>query len=172
MSLPGWVTAKQLRLSLGPVTYMQLFDDDRTGSIPAVDVSDQVLQALAESAAEVASYLPALYTQPQAPAQLPGATAWLLTGAQLLYAKCLSWQRHPELVKTYGAQPGGKVETLFREKMLRIQSSIQQVAPGDGTAQNGASPVADPPNVSAIVVPEDDRIIISDPDGTPNVGDF
>lgn len=172
MSLTGWVTAKQLRLSLGPVTYMAIFDDARTGNTGTVDASDQVLQVLAESAAEVASYIPALYTREQAPAQLPGNTAWVLTGAQLLYAKCLSWQRHPELVKTYGAQPGGKVETLFREKMVRIQSSIQQVAPGDGDATSGASPVPDPPNVSANVIPEDDRIIVSDPDGTPNIGDF
>ncbi len=170
MALQGWVTPKQLRLALGPVTYMALFDDDRTGSPAAVDASDQVAQALEESAAEVASYLPALYTAPSSPAQLPGQTAWLLTGAQLMYAKCLSWQRHPEYVKTYGAQPGGKLEQLFRDKMVRIQSSIQQVAPGAAT--DGSSPVADPPNVGAHVTPDDDRIIINDADGTPNIGDF
>lgn len=172
MSIAGWVTAKQLRLALGPVTYMAIFDDGRSKDVVVVDASDQVLQVLAESAADVASYLPALYTREQSPAQVPGSTSWLLTGAQLMYAKCLAWQRHPEYVKTYGAQPGGKLETQYREKMERIQSSIQQVAPGDGTATSGADPVPDPPNVGGVVRADDDRIIISDPDGTSNLGDF
>jgi hypothetical protein len=172
MALSGWIAAKDLRLALSAVVYMAIFDDDRTKSQTTVDDSDQVKQVLALSAAEVASYLPALFAANAGPAQLPAQVSQLLAGAQLQYARVLSYQRRPEYVKTYGAQPGGKMEDLFRTKMERIQSSIQQVPAGDGVAADGSSPVPDPPNVGAIVTPDDHRIIVSDPDGTDNLGDF
>jgi len=172
MALTGWIAAKDLRLALSPVVYMAIFADARETDPTVVDGSDQVAQVLALSAAEVASYLPALFAPSASPAQLPAQVSQLLAGAQLLYARILSYQRRPEYVKTYGAQPGGKLEDMFRAKMERIQSSIQQVPPGDGVASDGASPVADPPNVGASVTPEDHRIIINDPDGTDNLGDF
>ena len=143
---------------------MAIFDDDRTKNVETVDESDQVGQVLQLSAAEVASYLPALYLA-NAP-QVPDATSALLKGAQLYYARVLSYQRRPEFVKTYGAQPSGPMEKLFHEKMSRIQSSIQQIPPDD----NG--PPVDPPNVGATILSDDSRMIINSVDGTDNLGDF
>jgi hypothetical protein len=143
---------------------MAIFDDSVSKSIPTVDASDQVAQVLSLSASEVASYLPTLW--PDMPPQLPATASALLMGAQLDYARVLSYRRHPEYIKTYDAGPGGKMEELFRAKMLRIQSSIQQIAPEDAPA------LEDPANVGGSFADDGKRMICTEPDGTDNMGDF
>lgn len=164
MALSGWIAAQDLRLALGPVSYMAVFDDSRSKDVPTVDASPQVAQVIALSAAEVASYLPVLW--PDLPPQLPATASQLLAGAQLDYARVLSYRRHPEYVKTYDAGPGGKMEELFRAKMARIQSSIQQVVPQD-------APAAEPPaNVGGSFADDGKRMVVTEPDGRDNFGDW
>jgi hypothetical protein len=164
MALAGWIAAQDLRLALGPVSYMAIFDDSTSKSIATVDASLQVAQVLNLSAAEVASYMPILY--PDVPPQLPAAVSQLLAGAQLDYSRVLSYRRHPEYIKTYDAGPGGKMEELFREKMLRIQQSVQQISPQDAPA------LEDPGNVGGNFADDGKRLICTSPDGTDNLGDF
>lgn len=167
MAIAGWNTAENLRLALSTVTYMAIFDDDRTKDPAVVDASPQVLQVLALSASEVASYLPAVFAVEDVP-QLPDAVSQILAGAQLYYARVLSYQRRPEYVKTYGAQTDGPMEKRFVEKMLRIQASVQQIPEASGEG----GPSEDPPNVGASVRSDVARMIINDADGTDNLGDF
>lgn len=164
MSLTGWIAAADLRLALTPVSYMAVFDDGLSKSIATVDASAQVAQVIALSAAEVASYLPVLF--PDLPAQLPSTVSQLLAGAQLDYARVLSYRRHPEYIKTYDAGPGGKMEQLFREKMARIQSSVQQIVKTD------VPPVEDPANVGGSFADDGKRMVCTNPDGTDNFGDW
>lgn len=165
--MPGWVSAQDLRLSLGPVTYMAIFDDaPKTKDITAVDASDQVALVLDDSAADVKSYLPSLFNDLAMPPELPAASSKLLRGAQLIYAKVLSYQRHPEYVKTYGAQHDGPMEKRYREMMSRIQSAIQRIPATD------SPPLEQPANVSTVVRDDGRRIILTEPDGDRNLGDF
>lgn len=164
MALTGWIAAADLRLALGPVNYMAIFDDSRSKDVPTVDASPQVAQVLNLSAAEVASYLPVLW--PDLPPQLPQSASQLLAGAQLDYSRVLSYRRHPEFIKTYDAGPGGKMEELFRAKMGRIQSSIQQIVPTDAPAKE------DPANVGGSFADDGKRMVVTEPDGRDNMGDF
>lgn len=166
MALSGWIDAKALRLALGPTTYMAIYDDAKTKdqTFALVDNSDQVKQALALSASEVASYLPSLW--PDLPPQLPSSASQLLADAQLMYAKLLAYQRHPEYVKTYDAGPGGKLEERFRAKMARIQSGIQQIVTADAPAAE------DPAIVGGSFKDDGKRMLCTDPDGTDNFGDW
>ena len=162
--LTGWIAAADIRLALGPVSYMAIFDDLASKATATVDASAQVAQVLNLSAAEVASYLPVLW--PDLPPQLPSTASQLLAGAQLDYARVLSYRRHPEYIKTYDAGPGGKMEELFRTKMLRIQQSVQQIVSVDAPAAE------DPANVGGSFADDGKRMICTEPNGTDNMGDF
>lgn len=164
MALGSWIAASDLRLALGPVSYMAIFDDQASKSTATVDASPQVAQVLNLTAAEVVSYLAILW--PDIPPTLPATASQLLAGAQLDYARVLSYRRHPEYIKTYDAGPGGKMEELFRAKMLRIQQSVQQIAATDAPALEA------PANVGGSFADDGKRMICTDPDGTDHLGDF
>jgi hypothetical protein len=146
----SYISAQELRLSLGPVTYMAIFDDDRTKNVAIVDASDQVALALSDSFAIVASFMPSIYDA----LPVEGDTSpVLLRAAQLLFAKYWSYQRHPEYVKTYGAEPGGKLWTLGVELMKRIQAAEQQIPSTDNppqqyTGNDGGIVYDDSPKIS------------------------
>src|SRR5690242_10024481 len=97
------VTAKTLRTSLSLSTYMAVFDDANTGSADIVDSSEQVRLVLVEAHAMVVSFLGDLYTK------IPNGTdselPQLLVHAELLYARAISFDRHPEYTRTFGDNP-------------------------------------------------------------------
>lgn len=171
-TLRSFLTPQDLVDALSEPTYMAIFDDGNFGDRTTVDASTGVKSVLAESLVLVTSWLPDVY------AKLPPETgaAGIPTGgdqmpvlfkfAQLQYARMLSYQRHPEYVRTYGAEPGGPMDKGVNALMERIQAGTQRVTPHDSPPE----PV--PENVGGSSAYDGPRIAMSGPDGTGNLGDW
>jgi hypothetical protein len=172
MPIRSYLTAQDLRVALSPAMYLALFDDDNTGDVSAVDASAGVLSVLAESLVLVTSWLPDIYktlppeTSPAGIVTGGDSMPILLKVAQLQYARVLSYRRHPEYVKTYGAEPGGTLWKEANEFLERIQDGVQRVT------SNDTPPEVLPENVGGSAAYDGPRIAISSPDGTPNSGDW
>lgn len=160
----GTVSAQVLRLALTATTYMAIFDDAKSKDPDVVDGSDQVALVLELSWAQCSSFLPPIYQTD--PSELPSQVSSLLKLAQLTFARALSYQRHPEYVKTFGAEPGGKMWTIAENIMKNIQGGVQRIPPKDHP------PDAAPYNIAGPVADDGKRMIVTSPDGTDNLGDF
>jgi len=162
--MSGYVSAEELRTVLSLPTYLAIFDDTLSGSYTVVDGSTAVILTLKRAHAEVVSYLPNIYRT--MPAELPNGVPILLKSVELDYAVALSFQRHPEYVRTFG---GGKQSALWdraQAKMDRIVSTIQQIPPND------LPPEAQPETVGGITYDDSRRIISTCINGQWNGGDF
>lgn len=160
----GVVSAVELRLALTSTTFMAIFDDGKSKDPAVVEVSDQVSLILELSWAQCSSFLPPIYQSD--PAELPDRVSTLLKLAQLTFGRALSYQRHPEYVKTFGAEPGGKLWTIAENIMKNIQAGVQRIPPKD------APPDPTPYNVAGPVADDGKRMIVTSPDGTDNMGDW
>lgn len=172
MTTPSYITAQDLADELSEPTYMAIFDDTNVNDRSTVDTSTAVLTVLRRSLVWVSSWLPDIYRT------LPPETgaAGVPTGndsipaifkdACLQYAAILSYRRHPEYVKTYGASPDGPLMQGLTDMMQRIQDGTQRVTTND------SPPEAKPRNVGGAGVDGASRIITDSPDGTTNSGDF
>lgn len=145
---------------MGPVTYMAVFDDNKTKDVRKVDASEAVELILDLSWAQVMSFVRGMYAS-GLPEQGSNASK-LLKGAQLLFARCMAYQRHPEYVKTYGAEPDGKLWSAGVALMKRIQSAEQQIPPNDNP------PEANPGNVGTIVYDDSPKIAVPSNPDSPN----
>jgi len=158
------IDAPGLRAALSPPTYMAIFDDDNTGNVSTVDASAQVAQILARAHVTVDSFLVGIYQT--MPADLPSPVSELLVDAELAFAIVYAYRRHPEYVKTYGAEASGPLYKEALEKMERIQAGTQQIPPDDNPPAN------EPGNVGGFTTDNGNRIISDNADGTTNSGDF
>ena len=178
MAVPSYITADDLLNAMSQAVFMALFDDSRppTGNVVTVKAQANVTDILRRSLVRVTSYLPAIVKQypPETGAAGISAASYpatdnipaLLKDAQLQIAKIYAFQRHPEYVKTYGAQDGGQMMKDWERFMERIQSGELQVTPND------TPPQPTPENVGGTVVDDGNRIITTSPDGTDNSGDY
>lgn len=169
MTTPSYITAQDLVDAMGEPTYMAIFNDANSGSRDAVDASTQVLAVLRKATTWVSSWLvaalPAL--PPESPAGIPtggDAIPVLYKDACVQYGVILSYRRHPEYVKTYGAEPNGSLMKELLEFMARIQNATQRATVNDSGVTPG--------NVGGFAVDNAPRIITDSPDGTLNNGDF
>lgn len=164
MAFVPYISADDLCVSLSQSTYMALFDDLRTNDRATVDVSAQVTQVRMRAHAAVMSWLPAIYkTMPNEPPLQP---PYLLVDAELFLATVFAYRRHSEYVRTYGAEPGGKMYAEWVEMMRRIQSAETQIAPTDN------APEGSPETIGTFVVNGGPRLICDNADGSSNGGDF
>ena len=164
MAQQPYSTVQQLVDALGLPAYMAIFDDTASGSRVTVDTSTGVTTCMLRAHAEVASFMPAILNV--VPAEQPAANvSVLLQHAELDFAVCLAYRRHPEYVKTYGADPGGPMYKECVARMTRIQAGTQQIAPND-------NPPATPGNLGGSSLVDGARIATSNIDGTSNLGDF
>lgn len=147
MSFTPYITAQDLCDALSESTYMAIFDEAATGSRPTVDASRSVTLVRNRAHALTISWLPGIYGTLPAEPTIPATTPppFLLLDAELQMAVVLSYRRHPEYVRTYGAEPGGKLHAEWVEQMKRIQIAQQQIAPNDNP------PEATPANVGGFV---------------------
>ncbi len=155
-----FITADDLKNALGPSTFLTIFDDLSTGSVPAAPV-DLIIK---RAHAEVMSYLPRVYDT--MPAELPAPVPAILMSAELDYAVAFSFERHPEYVRTFGEQKRLERWNRAEKKMERIASAIQEIAPND------SPPEGKPRTSGGIVYDNARRMLIDSPDGTFNGGDF
>lgn len=172
MTIPSYITAQDLVDSLSEPVYMAIYDDVATANRTTVDASTGVGTVLGRSCAWIESWLPDIYKKMPPSTGAAGVPAGgdliprLMKDAQLQYAVILSYRRHPEYVKTYGATPGGKLMEELKELMARIQSGTQRISPND------TPPEPTPQNVGGVAVADGARIAMSNPDGSSNLGDW
>lgn len=164
MAQAPYSTVQQLVDALGQPAYMAIFDDTASGSRATVDASTGVLTCMNRGHAEVASFMPSIMTV--APPEQPASNvSVLLQHAELDFIVCLAYRRHPEFVKTYGADPGGPLYKECVARMLRIQEGTQQIPLDDNPPQK-------PANIGGISLADGARIAASNTDGSSNLGDF
>jgi hypothetical protein len=157
------ITAADLRNALGAATYMALFDEETTGSISDVDASAAVLMVLRRAHIRCISWLGTNY------AKIPKSTdndiSDLLIDAELNYAIGLAYDRHPEYVRAYGADPQRKnAYDLAELTMMRIQEAILKLVDSPS--------MAEPLNVGGLVIDGGQRVFLDSSNGQRNSGDF
>lgn len=163
MSLTPFITAAELRATLSPATYMAIFDDEQTGSVSLVDASTAVLLTLSRAHIRTVSWLPPSFDK--LPKSSDTDVSILLKDAELNYAVGLSYDRHPEYVRAYGADPQRKAAYDQAElTMTRVQAAVLRLPD---------SPSMDEPhNVGGIVYESGPRTLIDSFDGSRNGGDL
>jgi hypothetical protein len=149
--MAGYIAASDLRLALSQPTYMALFDDTNSRNVATVDASPQVALVLKRAHAQIVSWVPSIYQQ--LPNELPADPPSLLIDAELQVAVIYSYRRHPEYVKTYGAEANGALWKELVEFMQRFQSNEQQIASNDNP------PEPAPENESSSYSGNDDPMI-------------
>jgi hypothetical protein len=161
--LSPYITAAELRAALSPSVYMAIFDDEQIGSTIEVDASVPVQLVLARAHARVVSWLPHTYTQ--LPLSTDLEVPYLLKDAELNYAIGMSFDRHPEYVRSYGMDPQRKSAWDQAELcMTRVQQAILRFA--DSPSINA------PTNSGGIVFDTGPHTITDSLDGTRNGGDL
>lgn len=153
-----WIDQDTLTSALTPKVMLALFDDGNLGTPDAAAVQ----LVLDDAEAEVQSYLVGDYPNPL---PVSAASDALLRRCALDFAICLSFERHPEYVRSIGEEQ--RKETRWDracKRMARIQSAIQ-IPPT-------LSQAVQPANIGGIVTDNSKRIIIDGADGTFNGGDF
>lgn len=155
----AYITADDLLAALGSAAFLAIFDDDNTNDLAAVKGTTQVALVVERAHAEVLSYVPRAYDD------LPSGIPTLLKSAELDYAVALSFERHPEYVRTFGEEKRLERWNRAERKMERIADAAQILTDN--------APAASPATEGGVVVdPNDNRLIISSADGTNNAGDF
>lgn len=162
-----YIDSDKLRTRLNPTTFVAIFDDDNadTGDYDLVNV--EALQDVIDSAeGEVDSYLITTRGLPLAATVNP-ARDRLLVQACLDFAQALSYERHPEYVRTYGSKDSKDSSIWDRAvtRMLRIKAGMQELP--DQDAQNGKPRV-----IGGTTYDEGPRTITTSADGTDNGGDL
>ena len=158
------ITAQNLVDALSLPTYMALFDDANTGNRSTVDASTGVALVLSRSHVQVESWLPDIFKTMPTSTPVPSQ---LLVDAELQFAVIYSYRRHPEYVKTYGAEPNGSLWKEALAFMYRIQAGTQLIPPDDNPPETA------PENVGGSTIADGPRIAITSNDGsTPNTGDW
>ena len=162
-TLAPYITAADLRAALSTSTYMAIYDEEQTGSIVTVDASTAVLLTLARAHSRVVSWLGHTYTK--IPLVTDTDVPFLLKDAELNYAIGLSYDRHPEYVRAYAAEPQRKNAYDQAElTMTRVQEAILRFV--------DSPTVPTPVNVGVIVYDTGPHTITDSLDGTWNGGDL
>jgi hypothetical protein len=169
--MKSYTTPQDLVDAISEQAYFALFDDGNTLNRGVVDASTPVTKCIRRAHAQVTSFLPRIYKA------FPSETAGgidsdtdsipaLLKDAELQFAIIFAYRRHQEYVRTFGAEPGGKLMDEALELMERIATAVQQIPPTD-------SPPEPSPRVLPVPMTDDSpRLILDNPDGSSNLGDF
>lgn len=161
--LAPYNTPAELRAAMSPATYMSIYDDDQSGSIVTVDASTAVALTLARAHSKVVSWLGHTYTK--IPLVTDTDVPFLLKDAELNYAIALSYDRHPEYIRAYGADPQRKGAYDQAElTMTRVQEAILRFV--------DAPSMPLPVNVGCLIYDTGPHTVTDSLDGTHNGGDL
>ncbi|WP_394847396.1 hypothetical protein LZC95_08015 [Pendulispora brunnea] len=151
-----FVSFEELRAALGPATFLAIFDDDNDGTVSPNDVAVSLVRQRGH--VEVLSYLPRIYDT------LPTAVPLLLKSAELDYDIALSYERHPEYVRSFGEETRAERWLRAEKRMERVAEAVQQLT--------DHAPEPKPGILAPFLYSRAHRVLIDDPDGTDNGGDF
>lgn len=175
MTIKSFNTVQDLVDAVGVQTYMAIFDDPTgtppvpSGSRAVVDASTQVASVLQRARSRVLAWLPGAYdTMPDDQSSNPSNVSVLMKDAELQYAVIYTYRRHPEYVRTYGAEASGPLMKEADAHMQRIKQGQERIAPNDNPPPGAPKPN----NVGGVGVADGSRITITGTDGTSNAGDF
>ena len=159
-----YINSAKLIAALTKETFLAIFDDNNSGDTGLVnDTSVQLVIDGAEG--EVDSYLITNRAQPLPPTTNPVVDR-MIERACLELAMSLSWERHPEYVRTYGENPRA---LALRE---RAQTTLQRIKEGRQELPDQDSQNPKPTNIGGIVFDEGPRTAITSSDGTENGSGF
>jgi hypothetical protein len=162
-ALTPFITAALLRTALSPSTYIAIFDDDNGGDIAVVDASSQVALCIKRAHVRVVSRLGMLYNK--IPDGTDSEISDLLVDAELNYAVGISFDRHPEYVRTFGESDRRKAAFDQADgTMEMIQAAILAIV--------DAPPEPTPRNVGGVITDGGQRVFLDSNDGCRNSGDF
>lgn len=151
-----------LQNALNKTTFVEMFDDDNNGFVETGNPA--VTLVLQRAHAEVMSYMARIYGV--MPVEPPGNAPMLLKSAELDYAVALSYERHPEYVRTFGEEKRAERWARGEKKMAQISLALQVIAPTDNP------PEPQPRNVGGIVTNSGPRMTVDGIDGISRSGDF
>ncbi len=144
--------------ALSPTTAVQIFDDDADGV-----ADDAPIDLLIDRVdGEVWSYLVGHYTLGD-----DLKTDRLLRSCALDFAVALSFERHPEYVRSFGEEKRAERFKRATDRMIRIKEGIQRPKEAEAAPTVGPSKT-----VGGIVNDAGGRMYLPNADGTPNAGDF
>lgn len=161
----SYVSPSDLKAAVGPQVYVQIFDDDGDGNVSDNDAGVQLV--LERAHAEVLSYLPRLYgiAVVDDPTRLPQGIPTLLKSAELDFAVALSFERHPEYVRSYGEE-GRSL------RWKRAEAKMQRIGDAKQIPTDNVPPPQPVTGGGVITDPNPRRTIVTSADGTDNAGDF
>lgn len=171
MAIRAFITPQDLVDAISETTYMAIFDDQSTGSRSVVDASMPVQSILARAHAQCMSFLPRIYgtLPPEVPSGIVAggdSIPVLIKDAEVQWATIYTYRRHPEYVRTYGAEPNGAMTKEVVDMLERLADLVQQVAPTD------SPPQPRPGLVQSVVTGLGPRLVSPNDDGSSNLGDF
>lgn len=147
------ITVDDLKGYLTESRYLAIFDDDNDGIIDG-EAAKVVARAIAIVQAKVAPH----YTGTTPIEQTPAVA--LLQHVAIAYAAALSYRRHPEYAKSDGDREWKEAEALMGD----VASGVAFLA--DHTSQT------QPGTVGGAILEDTHHVILNNPDGTSNSGDF
>lgn len=153
-----YIDETQLSNALGPSTYLAIFDDDVDGVVDASAVTLVILRAHARVRSRLVAVLKDM------PPELPAAVDPLLVSVELDYAVALSFERHPEYVRSAGA---GKTSP----QELRADATMEDIVSAQQQLLLTPTQVA-PLTVGGAFMDTSHRVALDNTDGSRNTGDF
>jgi hypothetical protein len=146
----------QLEQLIGQATVLACFDDFNKGAADPGSIA--LVQELSD--AKIDGALATEYPDGKFPIDAPPA---LVVHASLMYGRYLAYQRRPEYVKMYGEQPFLDAKSEI-DRMVNAREYL--------TDALGSSIAIKPDNVGGVFVDNGPRIIVDNPDGSRNSGDY
>lgn len=148
--------------ALNPTTFMACFDDGNTNNLATVMASTPVNTVMKRAHAKVMSFLVPIYGTGALPTPAPDGVSDLLVDAALGFATALSFERHPDYVKSFG-------EEKRAERKKEAEATMRNIVTGLQRPPEIATP---PVNVGGVVYNNAPRITSGGTTPTPDMGDF
>lgn len=166
----AYLVDADLRSRFGLETYIALFDQDgtydRDTGVPTALMTTAVNAVIAGATARVNAWLPNSYIGKLPFGGADNPVPEIIKEAALLYAKALAYEQNPDHLNAVKAVPGMTLKDMLKtadEMAERVQDSVLRM-------YDAAAPT--PANVGGVVYSQGPRLVIDNPDGTPNGGDF
>ncbi len=136
-------------------TIKEIFDDDNSGVLNELAISD----VIDDAEAEVDSFLVGIYVEPKED------TDRLLKRAAKDFAISFCFERHPEYVRTFGEETRAERWKRGKDRMMMIRAGLRNLP-------DQPSPAVAPKNSGGLIFNNGPYTTIDDPNGNQNGSGF